>query len=112
MQEQLKTVEKQKQEASSVKQSLADFEAAKVGDEVLVPVSGGIFFRTTLKETDKFLVNVGSNVVVEKDMSGVMELVDSQVLDIEKFYDRLMTEFTKLALKYQTLEEELKKMVG
>ncbi len=111
MQQQLEKLDEQKKEAALVENNLDDFNHSEKGSEVLVPISGGIFFQTTLSDSRKFLVNVGQGVVVEKDLEGVKGLVKEQVKDIDRYHDQMMTEFTRSALKYQMLEEELKHMV-
>lgn len=111
LQQQIEKLQEQKGEAQQVEQGIDDFEQAKPGDEILVPISGGIFFKTTLNESDKFLVNVGSGVVVEKNLKGVKKLINQQVDDITKYNDAMMTELTKMAIRHSSLEEELKKLV-
>ena len=111
LQQQLEKLDEQKGEAAKVEESLKDFHNSKPGSEVMVPISGGIFFKAELKGNEKFLVNVGSGVVVEKDIEGVKALVQSQVGEIENYRNQMMTEFTRISLSYQALEKELKKMV-
>jgi len=40
--------------------------SASTSDEVLVPVGGGILLRASPPKTDKVLLNIGANVVVER----------------------------------------------
>ncbi|HII71560.1 TPA: prefoldin subunit alpha [Candidatus Woesearchaeota archaeon] len=110
-QEQLEKLDQQKNEAQAVGQALDDFNSSKDGDEVLVPISGGIFFKTKRTEDRNFLVNVGAGIVVEKDIDGVKALVDNQVSEIAKYHSHLMAEFTKLAIRHQSIEEDLKRLV-
>lgn len=111
LQQNLEKLEEQKKEAEAVEQGLTDFNASEKGSEVLVPLSGGIFFKTRLKDSDRFLVNVGANIVVEKDLDGVKGLVKKQKEDIGKYHNAMMTEFTKVAIRNDSLEKELKELV-
>ncbi|MFC1741151.1 prefoldin subunit alpha [Nanoarchaeota archaeon] len=111
LQQQLEKMEAQTMEISTVDQSLEDISKAKAGDEVLVPVSGGIFFRTTIKETGQFLVNVGSGVVVDKNIDGTRQLVQGQAIEIDKYKEQVMQQLALTLAKYQEMENELKKLI-
>lgn len=111
MQQQMEKLENQTNEIRAVEQSIEDIGKAKAGDEVLVPVSGGIFFRTTMKENQQFLVNVGSNVVVEKDIEGTKSLIRQQAEEIEKYKAALEKQMAEMMEGYQKLEAELKKII-
>src|SRR3989338_2449099 len=69
MQKQIQLVEQQVMELSSVKQSLDEIKNIEKGTEVLAPLSSGIFAKAEIKDIDKLLVNVGADVVIEKDLS-------------------------------------------
>jgi len=107
-QQQLEKLEAQTLEVSNVEQCVSDITHAKMGDEVLVPVSGGIFFKATMKENKTFLVNVGSNVVVEKNTEDTLELIRQQGREIEKYKENTIVQLSKLVSDYQKLEKELK----
>ena len=46
--------------------------------EVFAPIANGIFIKTQLTENQKLLVNVGADVVVEKDVDEVVSLLGKQ----------------------------------
>ena len=88
-QQQMEKFEQQLQEIRTVIEALDEISKAKKGTEVLVPLSGGIFFRANMDDSQKFLVNVGSGTVIEKSMEDTKELVKQQVNEIEKYKDHV-----------------------
>jgi prefoldin alpha subunit len=111
LQQQLEKLEAQTAEIAAVEQSIDDMAKAKEGDEVLVPVSGGIFFRAGMTDNSSFLVNVGSGVVVKKDVEGTKQLIREQAREIDKFKEQVVEQLAVHIAKYQEIESELKKMV-
>jgi len=111
VQQQLEKLEAQKKEATAVKEAIEDIGRAKAGDEVLVPVSGGIFFRTEMKESRQFLVNVGGGVVVSKDIDGTKALVDEQISEIGKLKMKLSMQLQEFTDDHKKKEEELKRLI-
>jgi prefoldin alpha subunit len=111
LQQQLEKLEAQTLEVSNVEQCIADMAKSKTGDEVLVPVSGGIFFKATVKESNMFLVNVGGNVVVEKSVDDTRGLILQQGKEIEKYKETVMMQLSKQLSELQDLEKELKGII-
>jgi prefoldin alpha subunit len=111
-QEQLMKFQSQLQEISSVLQALDDISKVKRGDDVLVPLAGGIFFRAKMEEGQKFLVNVGSNTVVEKSLEDTKAIIKNQLVEIEHYKQHVTENLTNLITEYQMLESELKDIIG
>jgi len=91
--------------------ALQELGKSKVGDEILAPIADGIFLRAELKENQKFIVNVGSGITVEKTKEQVIELLETQKKEIsEKIIEAeaILQELNAQALKiYQEVEEHV-----
>ena len=91
--------------------ALQELGQSKVGDEILAPIADGIFLRAELKENQKFIVNVGSGITVEKTKEQVIELLETQKKEIsEKIIEAeaILQELNAQALKiYQEVEEHV-----
>jgi len=111
LQQQFEKMEMQTKEVAAVEQSLSDISKAKDGDELLVPVSGGVFFKASVKDCNNFLVNVGHNVVVEKDVESTIKLVQSQAIEISKYKEQVMNQLTITLEQFQAMENDLKKLI-
>lgn len=112
IQQQAATLEQQLVELMGVKQSLEDFKKANKGDEILIPVSPGIFAKAELKDNKEFLVNVGANIIVKKDIESTKKLMDKQIEEIRGLHSTVMMQIQRLALKASSIEQELNELAS
>lgn len=94
------------------KQSLDEIENVKPGTEILVPISAGIYARADIKESDKFIVNIGSNVALSKNLASTKKIIEDQVTEIKKLQENLSQELGINTAKAAELEEELNKIAS
>lgn len=112
IQKQAQTVEQQLIELMTTTQNLEDFKKVNKGDKILVPISSGIFAKAELKENKEFLVNVGANTVVTKDIDSTKKLMEKQVEEMRNLHTRISMQMQKLALYASRIEEELKELAS
>jgi len=119
IEQQIKSVTEQVQELNNklmeleyLKSSLDELSKVEKKTEILAPISSGIFVRADIKDTKNLLVNVGSGTVVKKDVPATQKLMDNQVEEVEKLRTQLISQLTKLSMKSEQLEIELKDLVG
>lgn len=112
MQKQGQIVEQQLAELMANVQSIEDFRKAKEGDEILVPVSSGIFAKAELKSSREFLVNVGADTVVQKDIDSTKKLLENQVDEMREFHARISMQVQRLALQASKIEEEMRELAS
>lgn len=53
-------------------------------DEVLIPVGGGILIRSVPPKTEKVLLNIGANVVVEKERDYAKKFLEDRAKELEQ----------------------------
>ena len=111
-QKQLEKIESQFQDVKAVEEGLGDFDKKAEGDEILVPISNGIFAKAKLTDDKSLLVNVGSNIVVQKSVDGTKELLDDQRKEIDKARIQLMTVIESVTEQMQMVEKELSAAIG
>lgn len=111
LQQQMQAIEQQMIELVGVKQNLADLKKAKKGSEILVPIANGIFVKGELKENDALVVNVGSNVAVNRTVAEADNMLERQFLQLQELQAGAMVELQKYSLKAQSLQEELAKLI-
>src|SRR3989344_6220769 len=112
LQKQLQAITQQLMEFESTSMSLEDLQKVPAGKEIFVPLSSGIFAKAEIKDTSELLVNVGANVVVQKDIASAKKLIANQVEEIRKLQKRMMEELEKMTGKAANIEEELQKLVS
>ncbi len=111
LQRQLQDLENQILEIMYVQQSLDDLKDVKVGKEILVPVSNGIFAKATLKENNELLVNVGANTVVKKDVDSVKKMLEININEIKKLEQHFLQDLQKLGMQATEIEREMSSLI-
>ena len=113
-------IEQVSQQLELVTQRLADLEVSQDavrqleglddGREMIANLAPGIFMKASVRKDGHLLVNVGADVVVEKSLSEVADMLDEQKKEMEKAavnFDAFLQEMTQEALQiYKQLEKE------
>lgn len=107
MHRQLQLFKKQGQEITGTVNSLDEFKKTKRETPILVPISSGIFAKAKLEKSSELLMNVGSDVVVSKNVDDAKELLSKQVEKIKKLQEQLSAEINSLVVKAVPLQEEV-----
>ena len=93
-------------------QSLEDTKKIEQGTEILVPLSSGIYAKAELKGNKNFIVNVGSNIALVKDIDSTKKLIDSQIDEIKKLQEDLVKQLEGRTTKAALLEQEISKIAS
>ncbi len=104
--EQLERVDSGIMEIQYLRNSLDELKASKEGSEILAPLSNGVFVKTKLEKNNKLLVNVGSGVVVEKNIEETKSLLDERISEMNGMKDNLMNQMRKIEKRLIELGEE------
>lgn len=104
---QVEAIHQKLAELEVIKESVADIGKVPVGNEVLVPVSKGIFIKANLKDNKNVILNVGGNTAVEKTLPDASRIVDEQIREIKKLNDTMVKEMVTLGSRQEQLREEI-----
>ena len=88
-------------------EGLDEMSKKKPGEEMLVPISNGIFAKAKLDDTSKLVINVGSNVAAEKSVDDAKELIKKQKGEMEKTKIQLTDVMESITEQMQMVEKEL-----
>jgi prefoldin alpha subunit len=110
-QEQLQAIEEKKQELEEADAAISKLKEAQKGTKMLVPVTSGIFARATLDKSDEMLVNVGSNVCVNKTAEEAGEILKAKLLELTRYQESMLKELNTLTDQADKLERELGQML-
>lgn len=106
--QQLEFLARQFVDLESSQDALRQLQKTAKNSETLAAIAPGIFIKTSLKDNQKLIVNVGANTAAEKTVPGVIEMLEKQKGGLEKNIaqsDALLQALTQQALKiYQELE--------
>jgi prefoldin alpha subunit len=105
--DQLQSLEQKTVEIDTIKQALEDLKDVKEGSEIQVPLANGLFVKAHIDKTDKLLINVGANTVVEKTREEALELVDKQGKELDKFKQQIMQQMSQVDEQAYMIEQEV-----
>jgi prefoldin alpha subunit len=90
--------------------AVKEIENTKPDTEILAPIANGIFLKAELKDNQKMIVNVGSDITVEKTPQQVVVLLEEQKnMIIQKMSETevLSQELNKQAMKiFEEVQQE------
>lgn len=98
------------------KSTLEDISKAGEGVELFIDIGGGVYGKAVLKDTNRFLVNAGSGILIERNLEETLKLVEKRMNDLNNARGSLESQMSTLQVKIeesrgrvQTLYEKLRK---
>jgi prefoldin alpha subunit len=70
------------EEHMRAKETMTRFQQGGKGSEILVPVGGNAFVFAEIKEADKAIIGIGSDLTVEEDMEVAIARLDGKIEDL------------------------------
>jgi len=108
--QQLLNLDNQLLELQRIEENLGDLTKTKKNTELLVALGGGVFSKTELTDNKTVLMNVGANIIIEKDIPSSKEVIGHQIDQIKTVMKQLEQEFQVLAANSQTIQQDLQKL--
>ncbi len=108
LQEQLQNINNSVQELQILKTSLEELNDVK-DKEILIPLGQGIFTKGNIKNTDELITNVGSNILIEKNLNDTKNMVKKNILNLSNILEKTEEEINKNVEKLQELQTEISK---
>ena len=110
-QAQIMRLENQIQELAGAKLSLESLAATAPGEEILVPITNGMFIKATLMQMDPVLVNIGADTIIDKPRADALKLLEQQEQQMLAAHQRLFKAFTEMEEHAKSIEAELQKLI-
>ncbi len=83
----------------------------KEGNVSLFSIGSGIFVRSTLKNVDKVLVNVGHNVIVEKTIDDSLAFLDERKKEIAEAKGELLKQIGIISERLKSIDKEAREII-
>ena len=99
-------------ELMATNQSLDDMKKTDQKTEILVPLSSGIYAKAELKDNKSFIVNVGANTALVKDISSTKKMIEDQIDELKKLQEDLVNQLQTQTLKAASMEQEINKIAS
>lgn len=112
LQEQLANLEAQIFEMQRTKESIEDLEKMKNKKEILIPISNGIYTKAELNSSDKLLVNIGADLMVNKSFEETKKLIDEQIQELGRIINELNLELRNGSLNFQYMQREFQELAS
>jgi|YelNatPaOPRAMG01_1025707.scaffolds.fasta_scaffold10430_8 prefoldin alpha subunit len=98
------------------KSALEDISKAGEGVELFIDIGGGVYGKAVLKDTNRFLVNAGSGILIERSLEDAFKLVERRLNDLNNARSSVESQISTLQAKIeesrsrvQLLYEKLRK---
>ena len=73
--------------------------------DALIPLSQGIYISAHIPRPERFIVGVGSDVLVEKSAADLTHYIQDRIKDIETSLERLREQYAQLAREYEQIKK-------
>jgi len=111
LEEHIKHASGQLEQISKVMGNLHEIESLDDDTEILVPVTNGVFIKARTTDTKKFIVNIGAETAVERDLKGIEALLISQQKELSEVHARMNIDLDTTRERAIALQNELKSMM-
>lgn len=110
--EHLEQLNQQNAELEISLNAVRELEKTPLHNEILAPLANGIFLKAELKDNTKLVVNVGSDVTVERTISEVVALLQQQQQELSQKIGEASSVLQELSSYAMKLYKEVQKAVG
>ena len=84
-------------------------EGVKQDDEILVPIGGLVNIKAAIKDTEKVLLAVTQDVIIEKDLDGTLEFLGKLSEQHNKQIQFLRTQLQKVEMTLQQISQNVQR---
>ncbi|MGA2199985.1 MAG: prefoldin subunit alpha [Nitrososphaerales archaeon] len=86
--------------------------SSSTSDEALIPVGGGILLRASPPRTDKVLLNIGANVVVERTRDDATKFMEARASELEEDIVAVASQRNQIAQRLDSDRRALQSMLS
>ena len=104
LQKVVENIDAQLMEISNTIDALKEFEKLQKDDEILFPIANGIFAKGKLLQNKMLSINIGSNVIVEKNVEDTIQMMEKQTIDMEAYKSEVIAQLQNFMNKMGELE--------
>ncbi len=91
-------------------ETLEFFNSMEGSVEALMNLGGGVFAYVDVKESKKFLVDVGGGIVIEREVGEVIDFIKRRISRVEESIQKLTAVLQQLSQQAARIQEELAKL--
>ncbi len=110
LRQQQEMVKSQMMELLVTENALNEIKGLEEKDDILIPFGSGVFGNGRISDNRKVIVNIGSGVMVRKDLEGAHEFIGKRRDDLEKAGSEISGEMERVAVQINNLGSEIQEM--
>jgi len=110
LQQNISALEKHIVDLRTLDDNLDSIKQTKLDHEALVPLGGGIFLKSVLKDNKNVIMGVGANVMVDKSVDDAKLSVNKQLAEVNNVIEQLQEEIVNVTSRIQELQIEFQSM--
>jgi prefoldin alpha subunit len=95
LEQQIASVEQQKLDLTSLTENIVELKKLKKV-KIHTPLGAGVFLESEVKEVENVLLGVGSGVIVKKEVSSAIKIIERQIVELEKISIQMQQELNNL----------------
>ncbi|WP_086976131.1 prefoldin subunit alpha [Archaeoglobus fulgidus] len=88
-------------------ETLEFFESIDTSVEALMNLGGGVFAYVDVKNSKKMLVDIGSGIVVEREVGEAIEFVKNRIKKIKENQEKMTSMLQQVLSQAQRIQQEL-----
>jgi len=111
LQQQIGNLMAARSEMVATRDSLKGYQQTKAGTEILVPIGSGTLIKGKIASSDKVLVEIGADVVVERTPAEAVETIETRIKEIDDTIKRIQEDIVKLEEKIESIRPEAEKLM-
>ncbi|AKG39168.1 MAG: prefoldin subunit alpha [Infirmifilum sp.] len=96
------------QEVDATVITLKNISSLGESKEILIPISSGVYAKALINRQEKFLVAIGSNILVEKDLNETLQFLEQRRGELQKIIERRVDELNNVLGRLQQLQASLR----
>lgn len=109
IQNQMQSLNQVEAEMDRTLQALTSF---KEGNNNMFNIGSGVFVKGELKQINKLLLNVGSNVLIEKNIAGATEFLNEKKKELADAKKELLQNMQAISTRLREVDEEARHLLN
>ncbi|MCG3217854.1 MAG: prefoldin subunit alpha [Candidatus Heimdallarchaeota archaeon] len=97
LEQQVRSLDQIVMQYTLVKQTFQEISPVSAGNEILIPIGPTAFMKGTISDTEKVLVGVGADVLIEQPISVALEMMTEKIAEFNEIRTNIVTQYTKTA---------------
>jgi|SaaInlStandDraft_4_1057021.scaffolds.fasta_scaffold94322_2 prefoldin alpha subunit len=103
LEQQIGSIEQQRVDLGSLKENIVELQKLKKV-KIHTPLGAGVFLESEVKEVNDVLLGVGSGVIVKKEVSDAVKIIERQIVELEKISVQMQQELNNLTKHLELMQ--------